>query len=101
MADAAFVGGSLVAKGGHNPLEAARFGVPVVMGPSYENFREIVDGMRAANAIRIADADGLASALMDALRDGKAMGERGRKFFEAQAGATERTVAALLELLRA
>ena len=39
----AFVGGSLVASGGHNPLEAAQFGVPVVMGPSYENFREIVE----------------------------------------------------------
>ncbi len=99
VADAAFVGGSLVAKGGHNPLEAARFGVPVVMGLSYENFREIVDGMRAAEAIRMTDADGLAHALVEALRAGKAMGERGRVFFEGQAGATERTISALLGLI--
>ena len=52
----AFVGGSLVAKGGHNPLEPAQFGVPVVMGPSYENFREIVGAMREADAIRIVRA---------------------------------------------
>lgn len=99
VADAAFVGGSLMAKGGHNPLEAARFGVPVVMGPSYENFREIVDGMRAADAIRITGAGGLAQALVEALRDGKAMGERGRVLFEAQAGATGRSVEALLGLI--
>ncbi len=100
VATVAFVGGSLVAKGGHNPLEAARFGVPVVMGPSYENFREIVDGMRAADAIRIVGAEGLAGALAEELKDGAAMGARGRVFFESQAGATGRTVAALLELIR-
>ena len=53
VATVAFVGGSLVAKGGHNPLEPAQFGVPVVMGPSFENFREIVERMRAANGILI------------------------------------------------
>ncbi len=99
LATVAFVGGSLVAKGGHNPLEAARFGVPVVMGSSYENFREIVDGMRAADAIRIVDAEGLAAALAEELKDGEAMGARAKVFFETQAGATGRTVAALLELI--
>ena len=49
----AFVGGSLVRKGGHNPLEAAQFGVPVVMGPSFENFRDVVERMRAADGILI------------------------------------------------
>ncbi len=53
LADIAFVGGSLVAKGGHNPLEPAQFGVPVVMGPSYENFRGIVEQMKAAGGISI------------------------------------------------
>jgi len=37
----AFVGGSLVAFGGHNPLEAAQRGLPVVFGPHMENFKEI------------------------------------------------------------
>src|SRR5271168_1946141 len=53
LATVAFVGGSLVPKGGHNPLEPAQFAVPVVMGPSFENFREVVEGMRKADAIRI------------------------------------------------
>ncbi len=103
IADVAFVGGSLVAKGGHNPLEPARFGVPVVMGPSYENFREIVDGMRAADGIRIVeDEGGLAATLIELLTDGeaaRALGERGRQVFEEQSGATGRTVAALVELM--
>src|ERR1700733_148181 len=43
LADVAFVGGSLVAAGGHNPLEPAQFRVPIVMGPHYENFRAIVE----------------------------------------------------------
>lgn len=101
VASLAFIGGSLVPKGGHNPLEAARFGVPVVMGPSYQNFREIVEGMHAADAIRIVDADGLAAAMVELLKDDGGMGERGRAFFRGQAGATGRTVAALLELIRA
>ena len=100
-ADVAFVGGSLVRKGGQNPLEAARFGVPVVMGPSYENFREMVDAMRAAQAIRVTDREGLEAALTDELQNGRAMGERGRRFFEQQNGATQRTIDVLLELIRA
>lgn len=99
---AAFVGGSLVPAGGHNPLEPARFGVPVVMGSSSENFREIVESMRAANAIRIVDAGDLANALIALLTEtaaAQAMGERGREVFDAQAGATKRTVEALLELM--
>jgi 3-deoxy-D-manno-octulosonic-acid transferase len=84
-------------------LEPARFGVPVVMGPSYENFREIVDGMRAADGIRIVeDEGGLAATLIELLTDGeaaRALGERGRQVFEEQSGATGRTVAALVELM--
>ena len=101
VADVAFVGGSLVAKGGQNPLEAARFGVPVVMGPSYENFREMVDAMRGTDAIGIVQKqEQLESALIDALKHGSSMGERGRLFFESQTGATQRTVQALVELVR-
>ena len=63
LAAAAFVGGSLVGAGGHNPLEAAQFGVPVVMGPSYENFRGIVEELRVHDAIRIVQRAELKSAL--------------------------------------
>jgi 3-deoxy-D-manno-octulosonic-acid transferase len=98
----AFVGGSLVAKGGHNPLEPAQFGVPVVMGPSYENFKEIVGAMKDADAIRIVGREELGGALVELMTDrvgAEAMGARGLAVFEAQSGATGRTVTALMELL--
>jgi 3-deoxy-D-manno-octulosonic-acid transferase len=100
----AFVGGSLVASGGHNPLEPARFGVPVAVGPSYENFREIVDAMRARDAICVVEPQNLTEALWGLLErrdEARAMGERGRAVFEAEAGATKRTVDALMQLLEA
>jgi len=97
--DVAFVGGSLVGNGGQNPLEAARFGVPVLMGCSYENFREMVDAMRASDAIRIVDREGLEGAMIDALQNGEGMGERGRLFYGTQTGATRKTVEALSSLV--
>jgi 3-deoxy-D-manno-octulosonic-acid transferase len=103
LAAVAFVGGSLVAKGGHNPLEPAQFAVPVVMGPSFENFRDVVEGMRAGDAVRIISPEMLAETLIAMLRDAddaRALGERGRAVFEAQAGATARTVEALVSLLQ-
>ncbi|MBS1801440.1 MAG: 3-deoxy-D-manno-octulosonic acid transferase [Acidobacteria bacterium] len=103
LGDVAFVGGSLVQAGGHNPLEPARFRVPIVMGPSCENFREMVEAMRAEDALRIATKDTLADDLMEMMRGGgsvRAIGERGRAIFNAQAGATARTVEALLDLMR-
>ena len=98
LARVAFIGGSLVPRGGHNPLEAARFGVPIIMGPSYENFREIVEGMEAANAIRIVSPDGLADALFHLYMD-QSSGHRAQLFFESKTGATTRTVAVLLPLI--
>jgi 3-deoxy-D-manno-octulosonic-acid transferase len=104
LADVAFVGGSLVRKGGHSPLEPAQFGVPVVMGPSYENFREVVERMREADGIEVVkDAVELEPALVRLLKSHEsaaAIGERGRKVFEAQAGATSRTVQALMAMLK-
>lgn len=44
-ADIAFVGGSLVPKGGHNPIEPSILGVPVVFGPHMEDFSEISQGL--------------------------------------------------------
>jgi 3-deoxy-D-manno-octulosonic-acid transferase len=103
VADIAYVGGSMMERGGHNPLEPAQFGVPILMGSSYENFRDIVEKMKAANAIRIvSDELELALAFEELLshRDvAEAMGERGRKVFEQQQGATARTVAAILSIL--
>jgi 3-deoxy-D-manno-octulosonic-acid transferase len=103
IATAAFVGGSLVPKGGHNPLEPAQFAVPVVMGSSFENFRDVVEGMRATDAIRTVAPEKLTETLIALLRDkedAKALGERGRAAFEAQTGATKRAVQALTALLQ-
>lgn len=103
LADVAFVGGSLAKRGGHNPLEPAQFGVPVIMGPSYENFRDIVASLEKANAIRIVkDSDELGAALAELLSNRKvavAMGERGRSVFEKQQGATGRAVEIILGVI--
>ena len=63
FADLAFVGGSLVPKGGHNVLEAAQFGIPILVGPSTENFRDIIGVFQKADALArgdaaVADSDG-------------------------------------------
>jgi 3-deoxy-D-manno-octulosonic-acid transferase len=104
LATVAFVGGSLIPAGGHNPLEPAQFGVPIVMGPHYANFRSITDDLRARDAIRIAAKEELAGELIKLLRDrsaAQAMGERARQVFDEQAGATGRCVDAVRELLSA
>ncbi|MFQ6372839.1 lipid IV(A) 3-deoxy-D-manno-octulosonic acid transferase [Shewanella sp. YIC-542] len=62
--DVAFVGGSLIVHGGHNPLEAAALGLPVLMGPNYRDFKEITDMLVAAGAMHIvSDAAQLAAAI--------------------------------------
>jgi 3-deoxy-D-manno-octulosonic-acid transferase len=102
LASVAFVGGSLVPAGGHNPLEPAQFGVPIVMGPHYFNFRAITEDLLAHQAVRIAAKDELAAVLVDLLQnrsDAKAMGARAKQVFASQAGATDRCVDALKELL--
>ena len=95
VATVAFVGGSLVAAGGHNPLEPAQFAVPVVMGPHFENFRPIVETMQGKNAIRIVEADQLANALAGLFQDpneAAQLGFRGAQVSDEQTGATERSV---------
>jgi len=104
IADAAFVGGSLIRTGGHNPLEPAQFGVPVLMGSSFENFRDVVAKMQEAGGIRIVqDQKELGAAIAELLthRDkAKVMGERGRRVFEQQQGATARSVEAIVAVIR-
>jgi 3-deoxy-D-manno-octulosonic-acid transferase len=102
LAAVAFVGGSVVPAGGHNPLEPAQFGVPIVMGPHYVNFRAITEDLLAHQALRIADKHELAGVLTGLLRDtteAAAMGQRAKQVFDQQAGATGRCVEAIRELL--
>jgi 3-deoxy-D-manno-octulosonic-acid transferase len=102
LATVAFVGGSLVEAGGHNPLEPAQFAVPIVMGPHYVNFRAITEDLIAHDAIRIAAPDQLPATLIGLLADptqAKALGARAHQVFEQQSGATARCVAAIGTLL--
>jgi 3-deoxy-D-manno-octulosonic-acid transferase len=102
LASVAFVGGSLIPAGGHNPLEPAQFGVPIVMGPHYANFRAITDDLLAHEALRIAAKEDLAATLIELLRNSAAateMGELARLVFDQQAGATGRSVEALRALI--
>jgi 3-deoxy-D-manno-octulosonic-acid transferase len=102
LAAAAFVGGSVVAAGGHNPLEPAQFGVPIVMGPHYQNFRAITEDLLAHEALRIAARDELAGVLIELLQEpaaARAMGARAKDVFDKQAGATARCVEAIRTLL--
>jgi 3-deoxy-D-manno-octulosonic-acid transferase len=102
LATVAFVGGSLVPAGGHNPLEPARCAVPVLMGPHYENFRDAIGLLRDADALRVVERAKLGEAIAELLADtnaAAAMGRRGKEAVEKQAGATERAVNAVVRLL--
>jgi len=68
LADLAIIGGSLVPHGGQNPLEAARLGCPILLGPHMENFREAVAALLArGGAHQVADAAALAASVSDML----------------------------------
>ncbi len=102
LASLAFVGGSLVAAGGHNPLEPAQFGVPILIGTHYDNFQEIVEKLKTRQAIRIVEPAELSVVLLTMLGEqstSRTMGDRAREVFHAEAGATARAVDALLVLL--
>lgn len=103
LANVAFVGGSLVSTGGHNPIEPARFAVPVLTGPHIKNFAAVFRRFFAVGAARVVRGESeLAAALQQWLGDPEAArcaGEAGRRLLEANAGATSRTVTALERFL--
>ena len=104
LADIAFVGGSLVPRGGHNIIEPAQHGVPILVGPHTENFRDVVDLFRSRDAVRVVNASDLGSAFLDLLANEPARRELGRRAaetIESQRGATELTLQKLRELLPA
>lgn len=104
LAAAAFIGGTLVPTGGHNPLEAARFGVPVAVGPSMHNFREMAGQLdRAAAWRRAADARELGRIWKEWLDDPAAareQGARAARLVEENRGALAKTVEMLAPLLK-
>jgi 3-deoxy-D-manno-octulosonic-acid transferase len=102
LADIAFVGGSLVPKGGHNIIEPARHGVAIVVGNHTENFRDIIWLFQSHDAVRIVGPAELPLVLMELISNDaerKALGQRAAETLHSQAGASEKTVAALERLL--
>jgi 3-deoxy-D-manno-octulosonic-acid transferase len=102
LADVAFVGGSLVPRGGHNIIEPAQHSVPIIVGNHNENFRDIVNLFQGQDAIRIVGPAELPRVLMDLFsNEGEriALGRRGAETLRSQMGATERTLRALEKLL--
>jgi len=98
-ADVAFIGGSLVPVGGHNLLEAAALGVPVIVGPQVFNFAEVTRLLLAEDGARqVADVDALVRVLTEWLGDAAErarVGENGRRFVARNRGALERLTAAI------
>ena len=92
--DIAFVGGSLVERGGHNPLEPAVLGKPVVMGLHFFNFQLICDALVEAGGLTVTDdVDALQSALaalLDSPEKSAEMGNAGQQFVLQNQGALER-----------
>ena len=102
LADVAFVGGSLVPRGGHNIIEPAQHGVAIVTGNHTENFRDIVGLFQSRDAVRIVGLAELPLMLMHLLdhdEERRALGRRAKETMESQTGATSRTLDALTSLL--
>jgi len=111
LAEVAIVGGSFVPLGGHNILEPAHFGKPIIVGPYTHNFRDIIAIFLREHAVVIAraaaeqgiDAD-LGPKLRELLDDSagrQRLGAKALAVLESQRGATARTVQALMSLMGA
>ncbi len=102
LADIAFVGGSLVPRGGHNIIEPAQHGVATVVGNHTENFRDIVRLFQGRDAVRIVGPAELPLVWLELLANDagrKALGQRAAETMRSQVGATARTAEELQQLL--
>ena len=103
LATVVFVGGSLVDNGGHNILEPAIFGKPILFGPHMQNFREIADAFLANGAgVQVQSGRELEQSIVslagDPVRRAR-LGAAARALVEANRGAKEKTLAAISELV--
>ena len=103
LATAVFVGGSLVDHGGHNILEPAAFGKPIVFGPHMQNFKEIGESFLANGAaVQVQSARELEDTLLDLVTDPvrrARLGAAARALVEANRGAKEKTLAIIADVL--
>ena len=101
--DLAFVGGSLVKVGGHNVLEPAVLGVPVIFGPYMFNFENISRMLKdAGGAVQVLDSGGLAVEVLSFLEDAEkrtAIGEKGRLVVEKNRGVMDRVLGLIDRLI--
>lgn len=103
LADIAFVGGSLVPRGGHNIIEPAQHGVAIMVGNHTENFRDIVGLFQNRDAVRVVGPAEFPLVLMELISnpdERAALGRRAAQALQSQTGATERTLAALQALIK-
>ena len=111
LATVVFIGGSLTPVGGHNILEPALAGRPIIVGPHMHNFREMTTSFRRADAL-IQLRAGTSAELAERLRESferllgeperaREMGERARQEVEVNRGATKRAGEVITGLLRA
>lgn len=102
LADIAFVGGSLVAQGGHNPLEPAPHGIPILFGPHMDDFAEISHALLDCGGARQVNAVELLPALRDLLNSPETrhkMGERAADLIRRNQGAAQRYIEIIKDLL--
>lgn len=103
-ADVAFVGGSLVANGGHNYLEPAALGLPIISGPHRYNFAEISQLLEGAGALRqVVDAKTLAAAVITLLEQpdqARRVGAAGQTVVQDNQGALERLLQGIAQHLK-
>lgn len=103
LADVAFIGGSLAPRGGHNPLEPAVAGTPVLFGRHMEDFADVVEDMLAAGcAIQVGGEQELLQGISAYLQDpehGKEKGEAARRFVEARQGVNMRHIDLIRQVL--
>ena len=102
-ADIAFVGGSLVPTGGHNVLEAAALGLPVLSGPHTFNFKEITDELSQANGlITVTNQYQLTAQIIRLMKNPdirQKMGQAAQYFVERNRGALEQVCLQLADYL--
>ena len=103
IATVVFVGGSLVPAGGHNILEPALFGKPIVFGPHMENFGEIAEAFLANGAaVQVASErefeEAMVTLMGDPVRRAR-LGAAARALVDANRGAKDRTLAVIVDLL--
>jgi len=109
FASIVFVGGSLVPKGGHNILEPALFGKPVIVGPYMQNFREIARDFLKRDAViqiqqttaedQINELSKFFAELLGNPEKARRLGENARKSIEENSGATATTIAAIAKIM--